>query len=517
MKEAHSKKSRLFIVSNRLPVSIQKTAGRYQFERSVGGLATGLTNLLKKIRGYWIGWPGIVDVSTKRRSEITQKLKGHYNCIPVFLDAEEMDKYYNGFSNSTIWPLFHYQSMFTTYNELHWKAYKDVNRKIARKVLEHAGKDDIIWVHDYHLLLLPGMLRKALPEAKIGFFLHIPFPSQELFRLLPWRQEILEGLLGSDLIGFHTYDYTRHFLSCCLRLDDHDNEFGRLCIENRFVWVETFPMGIDVDKFFDLRTRSVRTLSFAKDLPNKKIILSVDRMDITKGIPERLNAFERFLEKYPQWTGKVIYVLISSPSRTHILNYQKLKKNVDELVGRINGRFSTLNWTPVQYIYQSVSQEDLTYLYRRSHVALITPLRDGMNLVAKEYIASRSDYKGVLILSEGAGACSELVEAIVVNPNDIEKTADAIHEGLTLPVDEQMKRNRKMITRLRRYDIFRWGEDFVETLIKRAQERQNLSNSPLTPEIAKDIVRQYKRAKRRVIFLDYDGTLVAHYKKLSLA
>ena len=506
------KTGKLFIVSNRLPVRIQKDNGNFTFKQSVGGLATGLTNLFKKIHGYWIGWPGLASVPPTKRKDIAETLQKEYNCIPVFLNKEEIEKYYNGFSNSTIWPLFHYQSMFTSYDEKNWQEYIEVNKKFARKVLEYANEDDIIWVHDYHLLLLPGLLRKALPEAKIGFFLHIPFPSQELFRLLPWRREILEGMLGADLIGFHTYDYTRHFLSCCLRLANYSNEFGRISIENRFVWADTFPMGIDVKKFFGFSADKVKKIDFARNLPQKKIIISVDRMDITKGIPERLRAFERFLEKYPQWRKKIIYILIASPSRTHILNYQKLKKNVDELVGKINGRFSTLNWTPIHYIYKSVSQEELICLYRKSHLALITPLRDGMNLVAKEYIASRRDYKGVLILSEGAGACNELVEAIIVNPNDVERIADAINEGLEMPEKEQKERNKKMITRLRRYDIFRWGEDFVETLISKSNERKNTSNIQLNRDIFKEIVKKYRRSNRRVIFLDYDGTLVANYK-----
>ncbi len=510
--ERSKKQSRLFIVSNRLPVRIQKDNGNFIFKQSVGGLATGLTNLFKKIHGYWIGWPGQTDVPPSKRKEVSERLERDYGYISVFLSRDEIEGYYNGFSNSTIWPLFHYQSMFTSYNEENWKKYIEVNRKFAKKVLEYAEKDDIIWVHDYHLLLLPGMLRKALPEAKIGFFLHIPFPSQELFRLLPWRREIIEGLLGADLIGFHTYDYSRHFLSCCLRLANYDNEFGRISIENRYVWVDTFPMGIDVKKFFNFNLVKGHKIGFARNIPKKKIILSVDRMDITKGIPERLRAFERFLEKYPEWKEKIIYILIASPSRTHILNYQRLKKNVDELVGKINGKFSTLNWTPVHYIYKSVSQDELICLYRRADIALITPLRDGMNLVAKEYIASRRDYKGVLILSEGAGACNELVEAIIVNPNDVEKIADAINEGLLMDEKEQKERNRKMLTRLKRYDIFRWGEDFVDSLISKADERKNYANNRLDGKVFKEIVRRYKKAKRRVIFLDYDGTLVANYK-----
>ncbi|MCK5707237.1 MAG: bifunctional alpha,alpha-trehalose-phosphate synthase (UDP-forming)/trehalose-phosphatase [Candidatus Aureabacteria bacterium] len=500
-------------MSNRLPVHIKTEANKYLFERSVGGLTTGLINLFKKMKGYWIGWPGINDIPNKDKSKIYNKLKKDYRYVPVFLRNDEFEGFYNGFSNSTIWPLFHYQSMHTTYDQSQWDTYKDVNKKFCKKILEYAGKKDVIWVHDYQLLLLPGMLRKALPEATIGFFLHIPFPSQELFRLIPWRQEVLEGMLGSDLIGFHTFDYTRHFLSCCLRLANRENEFGMMKVDNRPVYADTFPMGIDVKKFFDFRTKKNKPVLLNKDLAKKKIILSVDRLDISKGMLERLISFERFLEKYPQWIGKVTYILICSPSRTHILNYQILKKKLDELVGNINGRFSTFNWTPVNYIYQSVSQEGLIDLYRRAHVAFVTPLRDGMNLVAKEYLASRNDYKGVLILSEGAGACNELGEALIVNPNDVEQMADSLNNALMLPVDEQKKRNKIMITRLRRYDIYRWGEDFMETLIEKGKKGEQLTNIELTEPIMNRIVNQYKSAQRRVIFLDYDGTLVTSSRK----
>lgn len=504
--------SRLLIVSNRLPVSVVKKGNSLRFKPSAGGLATGLGSLFQgSVKGKWIGWPGISleKIDVKEKNEITKKLNKD-NFLPVFLSQSDIDNYYSGFSNRTIWPLFHYFTQHTVFNNNLWKAYKKANELFCEAVLNVVEPGDIVWVHDYQLLLLPQMLRERVQELTIGFFLHIPFPSFEIFRLLPWRREILEGLLGADLIGFHIYDYARHFLSSLRNRLGIEHSFGQILVGSRMVKVDTFPMGIDYDRFAhasedpDVKKEINKTY---KKLNDQRLILSIDRLDYTKGILERLHSFDFFLEKYPEYKGKVTLILVAVPSRTKVEHYKQLKKDVDEMVGRLNGKHGTLGWIPVWYIYNFLNFHELNALYILSDVGLVTPMRDGMNLIAKEFIAAKTDGKGVLILSEMAGAAKELSEALIVNPNNLERIADSMHQALTMPVDEQIERNRTMQERLERYNIKMWADDFMKSLSIIKEYERELMSRKLTAQIRHKIVRDYRKSKQRLILLDYDGTL----------
>jgi len=516
---------RILIVSNRLPVQITMVKGKLDVKQSIGGLATGMHPVHETYETLWIGWSGF-----SRSHFAPGKLKTINNayraqdCLPVYLDESMATDYYDGFSNGTIWPLFHYFAQYTEYQPDYWDAYLKVNRIFAEKIKKEYRPGDLIWIHDYHLLVLPQMVRELIPEADIGFFLHIPFPSFEVFRLLPWRKELVEGLVGSDLIGFHTFDYTRHFLSTVRRLLGYDIDLNRIQTGSRLVRTEVFPMGIDYRKYQNasLRLEKISEKKKSKlkqqisqyfsQAPERKLILSIDRLDYTKGIPNRLVAFEKFLEKYPEFQGKVTMLMIATPTRDNVAYYQQIKRTVDELVGRINGQFSQINWTPIWYFYRSFTFNQLIELYRSCHVALITPVRDGMNLVAKEYLASRIDQSGVLILSEMAGAARELSEALIINPNHPEEIAGAIAQALTMPLEEQAERLSLMQTRLKRYQVNKWASDFIEAVMKTREMKKQSRTKILNESIMKKILAEYHRNKQATLFLDYDGTLV-QFKK----
>ncbi len=502
---------RLVIIANRLPVTISRREGKLNYQPSAGGLATGLGSFYRDKKGLWLGWPGLASEKLRgHEEEVISSLK-EMDCSPVFLTQKQIENFYYGFSNKTLWPLFHYFLQHTVFDNRMWEAYKRVNRIYCEAALEVADEDDIIWVHDYQLLLLPAMLREKLPKATIGFFLHIPFPSFELFRLLPWREEILEGLLGADLVGFHTYDYVRHFLSSVRRILGYDHSLGLITTQERLVKVDTFPIGIDFLKFSraaQLPEVKAEIQRLKRRIGNRKVILSVDRLDYTKGIPERLDAFEFFLEKYPQYREKVILVMVAVPSRTKVEHYIQLKRNVDEHIGRINGRFGTLGWSPILYLYRSVPFPTLAALYNLAHVALVTPLRDGMNLVAKEYVASKGDDLGVLVLSEMAGAAREMGEALLVNPLNIKEVAQALKDALEMPPQEQKERNLLLKERLRRYDIKRWAGEFIERTLATRARQEEMEEKYLRGILLRRFLDEYSQASRALMFLDYDGTLV---------
>jgi len=376
--------------------------------------------------------------------------------------------------------------------------------------------EDTIWIHDYHLLLLPELLRQRLPSAKIGFFLHIPFPSVEIFRLLPWRNEILEGILGADLIGFHTYDYVRHFMSSTSRLLGYEHTLGRFLVDNRVVKVDAFPMGIDYERYSEAhKKREVQKEieRIKKKISRGKIILSVDRLDYTKGILNRLEAFDYFLKQNPEYRGEVTLIIVAVPSRTGVETYKILKRALDELVGRINGDYGTIEWMPVWYLYQFLPFQKLTALYSIADIALVTPLRDGMNLIAKEFVATKGENGGMLILSGMAGAVHELGEALIVNPNNKEQVASAIKEAIEMPVEEQIERNRMMQNRLKRYNVVRWAHDFIERLQAIHNYQEQLKERIITPPIRKRLTQDYRYAKRRLLLLDFDGTLIPFAKR----
>jgi len=501
---------RLLIVSNRLPVTIQERKGELHIEPSVGGLATGLRSWYKSSPSVWIGWAGIGRKKIKREKDIMARLLSE-NCHPVPLSEHDVEAYYQGFCNRTIWPLFHYFPIYAEYSEDFWRAYERVNVAFANVVAGIAKPNDIIWIHDYQLMLLPKLLRERLPKATIGFFLHIPFPSFEIFRLLPWRKQILEGLLGADLVGFHTYDYTGHFMDSVHRLLGYEAAMGQITMADRVVRADTFPMGIDYEQYSsavqDLKVQAERK-RVRKKLGDCQVVLSVDRLDYTKGIPERLEAFSVFLDRNPKFKRKVILVLVVVPSRTRVEHYMQLKKQLDGLVGEINGKHGTIGWIPIWYLYRSLPFYSLAALYSLADVALVTPLRDGMNLIAKEYTTTKTDGKGVLILSETAGAAQELGEAIIINANNQEEITEALSKALEMPEQEQIERNRIMQTRLRRYDVVQWANEFRDRLLYTKKLQREMEEKTLSYEMLRKLASDFQESKKALLLLDYDGTLV---------
>jgi len=500
------------IISNRLPVTVTKSENGMNYQSSIGGLATGLDGIHKKSNSIWVGWPGLVNenLNAKDKRQMTKELKENYRCKPVYLSEIEMQHFYYGFCNKTIWPLFHYFINKVEYNLDMWDMYVDVNRRFFNEVKSEISDGDMVWVHDYQLMLLPEMIREAFPNVKIGFFLHIPFPSYEIFRLLVWRDEILNGLLGADLIGFHTYDYVRHFLSSVRRLLGFENNLNQISYENRYVNVDAFPMGIDYDLFsmnYNTPAFQSQVKQIVSSKKGEKMILSVDRLDYTKGIPERILALDRFLTKYPEYHEKVRFQLIVAPSRVGVNAYMDLRSEISELVSEINGKHGTVNWMPIWYFFQSFSRESLVALYKYSDVLLVTPLRDGMNLVAKEYIAARTDYKGMVVISETAGAASEIGEVVVVNANDREEIADGIKTALELPQKEIIAINKGLHKRLKRYNVSFWAQEFMNMLEKSGEASDHVATIDLEKDCSM-IVDAYQKAEKRIILLDYDGTLV---------
>jgi len=513
---------RLLVVSNRLPITVVEQEGKLVFQESVGGLVSGLSAYLGSLKDssftkseyIWVGWPGIsVDRKSKEElEELTAKALSEFRSYPVFLTEGSMDKFYQGFCNKIIWPLFHYFPSYTVYDESFWLHYKCVNKIFCEAVMKVVKPDDVVWIHDYHLMLLPQLLRENMPDISIGFFLHIPFPSFELFRLLPvkWRSEILEGLLGADLIGFHTHDYTQYFLRCVLRILGYEHNMGEIFLRDRVIKAETLPMGIDFQRFYTAASCpevQKEKEQLVKTLSDFKVVLSIDRLDYTKAIINRLQGYQIFLQKNPQWHRKVILLLVVVPSRIGVEHYQQIKKQIDEFVGKVNGQFGDIGWTPILYQYRFVPFHPLVALYAVSNVALITPVRDGMNLIAKEYVATKVDKTGVLILSEMAGAAKELGEAIIINPNSVEEIAGALKEALEMPEEKQVKCNEIMQNRLRRYDVVRWADEFILELLSIKDEQKKFNARLLGPSIREQLLKDFKKAIKRLIFLDYDGTL----------
>ena len=502
---------KLIIVSNRLPVTIDRQEGQLIYFPSAGGLATGLNSLDDSLDRKWVGWPGKAIKNDWEQEAIRKDLAGD-GLVPVFLTNSEIEKFYGGFSNKVIWPHFHYFTQYTDYtHDEYWQAYKRVNKKFAKAVLDVLEPGDTVWVHDYQLLLLPGMIRASQPEVAIGFFLHIPFPSYEIFRILPWREAILKGVLGSDLIGFHTFGYMRHFLSAAYRIAGHEHSFGRMTIKGRSVNVDVYPMGIDYDKYakFEPAASDDGVRAITALATGKRIVVSVDRLDYTKGIPQRIRAIARFLEEHPEYTRQVSFVMLVVPSRDSVDQYQELKHEVETLVGEVNGAYGTFDWTPIKYFYRSLSFTELNALYQRADVALITPLRDGMNLVAKEYIASKDrNGRGVLILSEMAGAANELTDALIVNPQDSEELVRALDQALSMPAEEQRERLEKMQNRLRKYNVSNWASAFMKDLQKLTVKNEPARVNHIGPAEMETLLADYRQAKTRLLMLDYDGTLM---------
>lgn len=508
---------RLFIISNRLPINIEQSADKIQVNASSGGLITAISGYLKNAEennfteNYWVGVPSCsASVWAKAEDNIQSN---EYNYLPVFINKKPYEQYYNGFSNSVIWPLFHYFPSYAEFSKDHYESYLHCNKIFLDVILNHAKPTDTIWIHDYHLMPLANMIREHIPGITIGFFLHIPFPSFEIFRIMPkaWQEEILKGMLGADLIGFHTIDYADHFLRCVQMILGLDNEMHVLRYKDRLVKIDVFPISIDYDKYhnaFDNKKVTKLRNNYKQQFENKKVIFSVDRLDYTKGVYNRLKAFEYFLLNYPEYKEKVAFILVVVPSRDSISKYAERKKMIDEYISHINSSIGTINWQPVIYQYTNLEFEELLAMYTYCNLALITPLRDGMNLVAKEFVASRKDGKGVLILSEMAGAVRELTEALTINPHDIEEIAANIKAALVMDEKEQQERILTMQDRIKNYDVNMWATDFLTQLRAIKIKQKEFEIRFVDYSTKQLLVDNYQKASDRLLLLDYDGTLL---------
>ena len=503
--------SRLLIVANRLPVTVQVHGGEVEVERSPGGLATGLLRPHEQSGGLWIGWSGATqELSPPQQASLDEKLAAQ-RLVPVPLTAEQVTRYYEGYSNGVLWPLFHYLLDQVPLHVSDWDAYVEANERFARVTAEHYQPGDLVWVHDYQLLLVPGLLRRLIPDARIGLFLHIPFPSEELFRTLPARARLLEGMLGADLIGFHTPAYLRHFATSLTDILGHTVDIDRVQLSGREVRLGVFPMGIDAASFRELAEDPAvdAEAQALRGDGSVRILVGVDRLDYTKGIPRRLLAYERMLELHPELRGKVRLVQVAVPSRTGVEAYQDFRLLVDGLVGRINGAYGTPRWVPVHYIFRAISPPDLVALYRAADVMVVTPLRDGMNLVAKEFIASRTDGDGVLVLSEFAGASWELPEALQVNPYDTDGTAEVFYRALAMEPDERRARLAPLRTRVDTFDVHRWVASFLEQLANVPRGAARSGPTAAGADAARqELARRVEETDALLVLLDYDGTLV---------
>jgi trehalose 6-phosphate synthase/phosphatase len=499
------------IVSNRLPISVKKNEdGKLEFYPSVGGLATGLSSYVRDRRNKWIGWPGIPSdkITEKERKQITEELLKH-NCYPVFLKQKQLDDFYNGYSNTILWPLFHDLPADTSEHAKFWKSYKSVNTIFGDAVLALSESNSTIWVHDYQLLLLPAQLRAARPNAKIGFFLHIPFPTAERFAELPAAKILMAGMLGSDLVGLHTKSYVDNFLKTTAQLTSDVVGPNQVILGDRVVRVTDFPMGIDYERFTkarDLKNVKSEVKKHRKKYKGMKVILTVDRLDPTKGLAERLEAYHEFLRQSPKLHGKVIMAMLAVPSRTEIDEYKKLKDRVESLVKKTNDQFGTRKWQPVDYMYTSLPVEAVTALYQVADIAFITPIRDGMNLVAKEFIASKPKHNGVLILSETAGAAQELTNALLVNPKKPTTLVDALEKAINMPKRELRQRISTMHDQISTHTVQNWAKTFMGTLQKPIAGTRHITRA-LTRDREQDITDSFHAAGRRLLLLDYDGVL----------
>jgi trehalose 6-phosphate synthase/phosphatase len=498
---------RILLVSNRLPVTVRQSAGELSVERSTGGLATGLSGLHDHAESLWIGWPG--QLPDDARGALQRRFEA-LRLAAVDIPPEEAAPFYEGYCNGVLWPLFHTLPDQLPFEDDDFPAYERVNARFAEAVIARYEPGDAIWVHDYQLMLLPRLLRARLPEATIGFFLHIPFPPADTFRTLPARDALLEGLLGADLIGFHTASYLRNFAGAVTHVLGASVDVDRVSWNGRAVGVGVFPMGVDAREH-QRRAESSAVAGRVADLAasgGEQLLVGIDRLDYTKGIPRRLLAYERLLAGHPELHGRVRLVQVAVPSRTTVDTYAGFRQQVDQLVGRINGRFGSASWAPVHYLYRALAEVEVSALYRAAHVLLVTPIRDGMNLVAKEFVAARSDDDGVLVLSEFAGAASELAEAVHVNPYDVEGSARAYHRALSMAVTERRARMRSMRRRVFAYDGARWLASYLGQLERAAARRAATYGALARPEAVAGAEAALRNAVRLVIFLDYDGTLV---------
>ncbi len=499
---------RTLIVSNRLPVTLHAEHGDVRLVRSSGGLATALRSVHSDGESRWIGWPGDI---TRQPEPVRRKIAAELEAmraVPVYITQGEIARYYDGFANGVLWPLCHYLlDKVRVDAQRDWLVYRQINERFADAVVAQYVPGDRIWIHDYQLALLPGLLRARLPSARIGFFLHIPFPAAEVFRILPWREEILKGLLGADVVGFQTASDAYHFTYSAAQLLGMEPTLDTVQYEERTVRVGAYPISIDTAEFEalarseDVQVEAKRIRELARD---KTIVLGVDRLDYTKGILRRIAAIERFLEREPSAREKLHFIQLAVPTRSRVESYAAYRREVNELVGRVNGQYGTGTSVPIHLLYRSVSSDELVALYSAADVMLVTPLRDGMNLVAKEYVACCVDGEGVLILSEFAGAATELRESLLVNPFDLDAVAYAVRQAVNMPVAEKRVRMAKLRDRVQRHDVKRWTQSFLKDL---AGTGEVLSQAPIVDEVV-EALAGFAEAPTTTFILDYDGTLV---------
>lgn len=497
---------RPILVANRLPVTIgvNTETGEQTLTHSVGGLVTGLRPLHESSGGLWVGYPG-ADPSDEIRRQLNER-----NLVPVDLDTEDYSDYYDGYSNDALWPLFHYFIEFGSFSPEQFEAYRRVNEKFADVICEVAQPGDAVWVHDYHLMLLPRMLRDRGLDARIGFFLHIPFPADETFRILPQRVEILRGLLGADLIGMHTYDYTYNYLRSVRRILGIESRAGTIRMRDHNVRVEAHPLGIDTEEFREnaYTENAERFLTQLKrTVGDRQVILGVDRLDYTKGLLLKLQAFERLLERSPRWAERVLFIQLAVPTRAGVDTYQDLKAEVEQRVSEINGIHGSPLSSPINYLYQTVTQEELGALYRVADVCFVSPVRDGLNLVAKEYVVCREDGGGILVISEFAGAVSELGEALRVNPWDIEGTVNQLERALEMSLGERHERMMPMFSRVLQNDVHQWVRNFMSSLEQTETDQTGSPPMLQSSVLAESLASDFRTAGKSLVMLDYDGSL----------
>lgn len=507
------KDNRLVIISYRLPFSFKNENGTMTMKPSAGGLVTAMKSLDLSDSPQKPVWVGCADFPRRTWEKYKHLVNDDFEYVPVFLDKKVNADFYNGFANSVLWPLFHYFTTYVEYEERYFTAYKKANEAVAATLGELIQPDDVVWVHDYHFMGLPRLLREQHPEATIGFFLHIPFPSYELVRIVPdvCREYLLTGMLGADLVGFHTTDYNIHFLQSVQLALGVQQKVWKLTYQQRTVQTGVFPVGINYALFndaFDREDVVAERQNLKSAYEGKQIIFSVDRLDYTKGVMQRLDALEWFLAHYPEYTDKIVFILVVVPSRDEISKYGERKQLIEQAVGRINGKYGSLTWRPIVYQYGSVTNAELNALYTACDVALITPIRDGMNLVAKEFVASRRDRQGVLVLSDMTGAATELTEALLINPLDEAEIGEKMKIALEMSAEEQRERMTTMQTRLADYDVKRWANEFLKALLTMQEAVRKNPVRSLKDSVLAELQQTYRQAQARLILLDYDGTLV---------
>lgn len=498
---------RLILVSNRLPVVISQGEQGWSARTAAGGLATGLSGPHRDSGGRWIGWPGVVSSDGTLSPEV-HALLSERMMVGVGLSEAEHEAYYSRISNRSLWPLFHYFPERMRFDASDWEVYRDVNRRFADVVLEQIEPGDFVFVQDFHLTLLPAMLREARPELPIGFFLHIPFPSSEIYRIFARREEVLEGLLGADVVGFHTLSYVRHFRSAISHLLGVETRGNRAYHQGRQIQLLAQPLGIhtpDWEGGGEDEPEVQREMDELREaIAGRRLILGVERLDYSKGVPERLRAYAQMLRENPEMADEVMMIQIAVPSRVEVEEYRELKNEVDRLAGDINSEFGRPGRQALHYQFRGVPPHVLRALYRLADVCLVTPLRDGLNLVAKEFVASRENDDGVLVLSENTGAAWELGEALRVNAFDDEDMVRALRRALEMPREEQQRRMAAMRQRVASKNVHVWAREMVDAI----QSAEPLAPPPvLQDKQRKALMQKWTSAERRVVFLDYDGTL----------